>query len=96
MDVGETAEEAAARETREEVRLEVANLRLLGVFTRIEAGVVVIVYEGDAAGDGEAGDEALEVRWFAPHEIPWADLAFDTTEWALRSWVERLSSFPAP
>src|SRR5512144_3224442 len=43
MDVGETAEEAAARETLEEACLEVAELSLVGVFTRSGPGVVVIV-----------------------------------------------------
>jgi ADP-ribose pyrophosphatase YjhB (NUDIX family) len=92
MDVGESAEEAAIRETMEEVNIEVANLRLLGVFTRVEHGIVVIVYEADAAGDPSPGIEATEVRWFAPHEVPWSELAFDTTEAALRSWIERRPS----
>lgn len=89
MDVGETAEEAAMRETLEEARLEVANLELVGVFTRTGPGVVVIVYEGVALGEGAAGHETSEVRWFAPHEIPWGELAFDSTEWALRAWATR-------
>ncbi len=86
MDVGETAEEAAARETLEEAHLEVANLRLIGVYTRTGPGVVVIVYEADALSEAEAGHETSEVRWFHPHEIPWEELAFDSTEWALRDW----------
>lgn len=89
MDVGETAEEAAARETLEEAHLEVRNLSLLGVYTRIEPGVVVIVYEAEAVGEAEAGDETSEARWFAASEIPWDELAFDTTAWALKAWVER-------
>jgi ADP-ribose pyrophosphatase YjhB (NUDIX family) len=89
MDVGETAEEAAARETLEEAHLVVANLSLLGVYTRIEPGVVVIVYEGEAMSDAEAGDETTEVRWFAADEIPWGELAFDTTVAALKAWQER-------
>lgn len=89
MDVGETAEEAAARETREEALLEVEDLRLIGVYTRTEAGVVVIVYEGRALGEPSAGEECLEVAWFAPEAIPWDELAFDSTEWALREWVAR-------
>ena len=89
MDVGESAEEAARRETLEEVNLEVENLQLIGVFTRIEPGVVVIVYEAEALGEGSAGDETSEVRWFAPAEIPWAEIAFDSTEAALRRWLEK-------
>ncbi len=59
MDLGETAEEAAIRETREELRLEVRNLELLGVFTRVEPGVVVIVYEAEAVGEASVGDETI-------------------------------------
>jgi ADP-ribose pyrophosphatase YjhB (NUDIX family) len=87
MDVGESAEDAAIRETREEVCLEVKNLQLVGVFTRIEPGVVVIVYEAEAIGEPAIGDETSEVAWFAPDEIPWAEIAFDSTEAALRAWV---------
>lgn len=89
MDLDETAEQAAARETKEEANLEVADLQLVGVYTRLGPGVVVIVYEGFATGDGEAGDEALEARWFHAHDIPWEDLAFDSTEAALRDWLAR-------
>ena len=88
MDVGESAEEAAARETLEEANLEVTDLSLVGVFTRPEPGVVVIVYAARALGEGSAGDETSEVGWFAPDAIPWDELAFDTTEWALRAWLD--------
>ena len=91
MDVGETAEEAAIRETREEVCLEVTNLQLIGVFTRIEPGVVVVVYEAEAVGEPEVGHETQEIAWFAAHEIPWDEIAFDSTEAALRAWVARRS-----
>lgn len=87
MDVGESAEEAAARETREEVCLEVEVGRLVGVYTRIEPGVVVIVFEGKPLGTPAAGHETTEIRWFAPGELPWDDLAFDSTTAALRDWL---------
>ena len=87
IDVGETAKEAAARETREEALLEVEALSLLGVYTRVGPGVIVIVYEAKALGEGAAGDETSEVGWFAPEAIPWEDLAFDTTHWALKEWL---------
>ena len=29
----------------------------------------------------------MAVRWFAPEEIPWGELAFETTEQALRDWL---------
>jgi ADP-ribose pyrophosphatase YjhB (NUDIX family) len=89
MDVGETAEEAAMRETLEEAKLDVADLSLVGVYTRPGPGVVVVVYEARALGLGEAGDETSEVAWFAPGKIPWEKLAFDTTEWALKDWLRK-------
>ncbi len=89
MDIGETAEEAAARETLEEACLEVTNLSLVGVYTRTEPGVVVVVYAAEALGEGQAGDEASEVRWFHPDELPWDELAFDSTIAALRDWLAR-------
>lgn len=89
IDVGETAEEAASRETREEALLEVEALSLVGVYTRTGPGVIVIVYEATALGEASAGDETSEVGWFAPEAIPWDDLAFDTTHWALEEWLRR-------
>jgi ADP-ribose pyrophosphatase YjhB (NUDIX family) len=89
MDVGETAVEAAARETKEEAHLEVRDLSLLGVYTRIEPGVVVIVFLAEAVGDAEVGHETTEIGWFAPDAIPWDELAFDTTHAALRAWLAR-------
>ena len=89
MDLGESAEEAAIRETREEVNLEVRNLELLGVFTRVGPGVVVVVYTAEAVGEATVGEETSEIAWFAAHEIPWDEIAFDSTEAALRAWVAK-------
>lgn len=89
MDVDETAEEAAMRETKEEACLDVDELSLLGVYTRTGPGVMVVVYEARARGEAAVGDEVSEVRWFAPDAIPWDELAFDSTLWALRDWATR-------
>ncbi|MGH8629624.1 MAG: hypothetical protein ACREU7_02515, partial [Burkholderiales bacterium] len=52
-------------------------------------GIVSIVFRGRAAaGRPNPGREALETRWFRGDEIPWDDLAYDTTRWALRDWTE--------
>jgi ADP-ribose pyrophosphatase YjhB (NUDIX family) len=94
MDVDETAEEAAARETMEEANLVVDQLSLLGVYTRPGPGVVIVVYEARAISDASIGDETSEVRWFTGEEIPWGELSFDTTEWALRDWARRRGIVP--
>ena len=33
--------------------------------------------------------EALEVATFAPDAIPWDEIAFKTSYWAIRDWVAR-------
>lgn len=93
LEVGEHAEEGARRETREETGLDVAPRSLVGVYTRPDAAIVLVAYEGESASDAAVvGDaESMAVRWFAPHEIPWAELAFDTTERALRDWMLRFA-----
>jgi ADP-ribose pyrophosphatase YjhB (NUDIX family) len=89
LEVGESPAEGAAREAREEIGLEVTIGRLQGVYTRRHVGIVLVVYEGvSASADAIVGDaESLAVRWYAPDEIPWPELAFETTEQALRDWL---------
>jgi ADP-ribose pyrophosphatase YjhB (NUDIX family)/predicted RNA-binding Zn-ribbon protein involved in translation (DUF1610 family) len=89
LEVGESTAEGALRETKEEVGLDVTLGPLHGVYTRPHVGIVMVVYRGTST-EGEAtvaDDESSAVRWFAPDEIPWDDLAFDTTISALRDWV---------
>lgn len=91
LEMGETLQEGARRETLEEVGLDVEPRSLLGVYARPEVGIVLVVYEGESATDAAVvGDaESLQVRWFAPEAVPWDDLAFETTAAALRDWIAR-------
>jgi ADP-ribose pyrophosphatase YjhB (NUDIX family) len=90
VDRGETVPGAAARETREEVHLEVEVGDVIGVYSYLGNETVVVVYEARAVGgEPEVGDECLEVRTFAPDEIPWDDLAFQSTREALATFVRR-------
>lgn len=93
VELVESVEEAALRETREETSLEVEVASLLNVYSRPEVGVVVIVYVTRVVGgEPRLGREALEIRAFGPGEIPWEDLSFPSTRWALADWVRGLSS----
>ncbi|MDF2629411.1 MAG: hypothetical protein K0R39_3242 [Symbiobacteriaceae bacterium] len=87
MDQDETVEEAAIRETLEEVGLEVRLTGLVGVYS-YRSPVVVIVYACEVLGGDLAIDaESLEVKAFAPGEIPWGELAFPSTRDALRAFL---------
>lgn len=90
LEIDETAEEGAARETFEETGLRVEPTELVGLYSRPEAGVAVAIYLARVvSGEPIPGAEVLEVRAFAPSEIPWSEIAFRTTEWALRDWLAR-------
>jgi mutator protein MutT len=90
VDRGESLEDAARREAREEIGVEVRLTRLLNVYSYTGRPVVVVVYEAEVAG-GEirGGEEALEVRSFEPGEIPWDGLAFRSTREALQECLRK-------
>ena len=84
VDLGESVEEAARREVREEMEIDVELGELVGVYSRDDDRVVLVVYAATVQGVPRPGDEAAEVRAFAPEELPWDELAFWSTERALR------------
>ena len=52
--------------------------------TVLAASIVLIVYRARAIGQPQTTSEAAEVGLFALDEIPWNELAFWSTELALR------------
>jgi ADP-ribose pyrophosphatase YjhB (NUDIX family) len=91
MEIDETVEAGAIRETLEETGLLVEPGSIVGLYTRPEAAIVVIAFEARIVGGVVTRTaEALEVRPFCPDAIPWPELAFRTSEWALRDWVRRV------
>ncbi len=78
VDLGETPAAAALRETREETGMQVQLGRVLGVYADPAAPIVAVVVYMAKAGIEQASvtDEATEVRYFSPTEIPWQELAF--------------------
>ncbi len=90
LEVDETVTEGAIRETLEETGLHVAPGEIIGLYARLEAAVIVLAYEARVVG-GEArtGPEALDVQAFPPEEIPWPEIAFRTTWYALEDWLAR-------
>ena len=89
VDRGESVHEAAIRETKEESQMDVKLGPLLNVYSYPRSPNIIVVYAAEAVG-GElgAGDESVEARVFAPAEIPWNDLAFDSTRDALKDYIQ--------
>jgi len=79
VDLGETVEDAARREAREETGLDVKLKALLGVYSepgRDPRGhTISVVYVGEAHGEPRAGDDAARILVVAPGSPP--PLAFD-------------------
>ncbi len=97
VDRGEHPEQAAAREAMEEAGIEVRIDGLLGIYSSPPGSpVIVVVYHGQVTdGDPQALDESLEVGLFHPRELPWTELAFDTTRMALTEWLSHCGQ-PTP
>jgi ADP-ribose pyrophosphatase YjhB (NUDIX family) len=89
VDFREMPEPAALRETVEEVGMKVTIERLLGVYADPHDPVATVVVYLARPGRESPGlsDEASEVRYFGPAEVPWQEIAFRTTEAALRDWI---------
>lgn len=96
MEVGETAEEAAIREAREEANATIVIDRLLAVYTITRIAQVQIMYLAHLERhDFSPGPESLEVMLAAWEDIPWDDLAFPSVRWALDQYrsIEGRSDF---
>ena len=100
VDFGETVEQAAMREAREEISLEVEIRALLGVYSRPDRDprgqTITIVYVARASGEPRAADDAKTVALFDPRTPP-SPLAFDHAE-ILTDYLRFLETgeLPAP
>ena len=66
------------REIREETGLEVEPLHFLGFWNEPYDGRIVLclTWVARARGNARAADDLTELRWFAPDDLPWDELAF--------------------
>lgn len=88
VDRGEEVAAAAIREAKEEAGLDIRLDALLNIYSYSGRPLVVIVYAATALGGALCpDDECLEARLFSASEIPWDELAFQSTTEGLRDYL---------
>ena len=85
---GEVAEAAAVREVLEESGIEIEVTGIVGLYTYSGQIPAIAVFSGRVTG-GEPTplDETMAVRSFARDELPWSEMAFPSTEQALKDYL---------
>jgi ADP-ribose pyrophosphatase YjhB (NUDIX family) len=90
VEVNELPHEAAAREALEETGLHVAigELSSIRLMTNPDKPGLLLTYRGKVVGGHlQADDDVSEARWFGAGDLPWDELAFETTRESLREWL---------
>lgn len=89
LEQGETMEEGACREAREEAH---ANLAVEALYTLFSIPHIDQVHAFFRARlldrDFHPGEESLDVRLFRESEIPWRELAFPVVHKTLELWLD--------
>lgn len=101
MELGESVEEGASREAREEACAELDIEGLLAVYSIPRIGQVQIFFRARLINDPSPGPESLDVGLFGWDTIPWRELAFPSVRWALEHYrategLDRFTPFGNP
>ncbi len=87
MELGETTEEGAARETDEEAGARIELQGLYCLLNVVGAGQVHLFYRARLLDtDFNPGPETIEAQLFTQAEIPWDELAFRTVRLTLEHY----------
>lgn len=95
LENSEKPEDGAARETLEESLSKVEILKLHVVFSLPKVNQVYLHFLANLQ-DTNFGptSESLEVRLFEKEEIPWEDIAFHSSTYALEKYIEHGLDYP--
>ena len=87
LEQGETVEQGAMREAREEACAEIAIDGVFAIYSLAHLSQVQVMFRARLLDPNVApGPESLEVRLATWDELPWNDLAFPSVRWALRHY----------
>jgi len=89
MELNESSEQGAIRETMEEANARIDITDLLAIYNITRLSQVQIFYRARMISpDFEAGIETTELDLFRIKDIPWDDLAFPTVHWILEKAID--------
>lgn len=89
MELGETTEQGAARETNEEAGASFEIQGLFSVMNVVRVGQVHLYYRARLLNATfNPGHETMEARLFTEAEIPWDEVAFQTVKEVLTRYFE--------
>ena len=89
MELGESTEQGAARETDEEAGADYVMEGLFAVMSVVRVGQVHLFYRARLLSERfDPGHETIEARLFTEQEIPWEEIAFRTVREALQRYFE--------
>ena len=88
MEEGESVEEGARREAREEACADIRIDRILAIYSVPRIAQVQIMFRATLMSDIAPGPESEAVKLVHWRDIPWSELAFPTVVWALTHFAE--------
>lgn len=89
MENGESLEQGAARECQEEALADVQIGSLLALVSIMGANQVHVFFRAKLRSPSFGpGPESLDVKLVTPGDIPWGDIAFPSTTFALQKFLE--------
>ena len=85
---GERAEDAAEREVLEECGLEIRTRGIIGLYSYEGQIPAIAVFGADVIGGEPVPlDETMDVKGFPREGLPWSEMAFPSTEQALKDYL---------
>ncbi len=89
MENGETLQEGAARETREEALADIEVGPLFAAINVVHVNQVHVMFLAKMrSGEHGPGDESLESRLVDESDIPWDEIAFPSVRFTLERFLE--------